>query len=176
MWGDPVTFKYGVRVQVRRVSEILATLDERGTIDQLPFMPEMLQYCGKAFNVSRQARQICVEGANIRGLSSAVFLDDLRCDGSAHGGCDKNCALIWKTAWLNPLKSDEFFIFDGEERSDMPSTLRVMFDHGPYFCQSSNLLKATWPITRGNPRRWYQGSIAASAPPHSPAILSARSF
>jgi hypothetical protein len=29
-----------------------------------------------------------------------VYLDDLRCDGSAHGGCQAGCRLYWKEAWL----------------------------------------------------------------------------
>jgi hypothetical protein len=38
-------------VEVRSAEEILATLDEHGCLDTLPFMPEMLQYCRKKFHV-----------------------------------------------------------------------------------------------------------------------------
>src|SRR5262249_17430198 len=33
-------------------------------------------------------------------MPSAVLLDDLRCDGSAHDGCQAGCRLYWKEAWL----------------------------------------------------------------------------
>jgi hypothetical protein len=29
-----------------------------------------------------------------------VYLDDLRCDGSGHGGCQAGCKIYWKEAWL----------------------------------------------------------------------------
>ena len=29
-----------------------------------------------------------------------MHLEDLRCDGSAHGGCQAGCLLYWKEAWL----------------------------------------------------------------------------
>ena len=33
-------------VQVRSKEEIISTLDANGRLDELPFMPEMLEYCG----------------------------------------------------------------------------------------------------------------------------------
>ena len=30
------------------------------------------------------------------------MLDDLRCGGQAHGGCQAGCRLYWKEAWLQP--------------------------------------------------------------------------
>jgi hypothetical protein len=38
-------------VQVKTAAEILATLDSEGKLDGLPFMPEMLQYCGQTVTV-----------------------------------------------------------------------------------------------------------------------------
>ena len=46
-------------VEVRSAAEILATLDERGRLDALPFMPEMLQYCGRRFRVFKSAHKTC---------------------------------------------------------------------------------------------------------------------
>jgi hypothetical protein len=40
---------------VRSVDEIFATLDARGSLKALPFMPEMLKYSGQRFRVSRRA-------------------------------------------------------------------------------------------------------------------------
>jgi hypothetical protein len=89
-------------VEVRSREEILATLDERGRLDALPFMPEMLQYCGKRFRVYKSAHKTCdtIESYKGRRMTSAVHLENLRCDGAAHGGCQAQCLLFWKEAWL----------------------------------------------------------------------------
>ena len=49
----------GEIVEIRSQVEILATLDEKGMLDHMPFMPEMLQYCGKRFRVFKQAHKTC---------------------------------------------------------------------------------------------------------------------
>jgi hypothetical protein len=36
----------------------------------------------------------------LRRYGNTVHLDDTRCDGSAHGGCQAQCTLFWKEAWL----------------------------------------------------------------------------
>src|SRR5689334_2093498 len=89
-------------VQVKSREEILATLDERGRLDALPFMPEMLQFCGKRFRVYKSAHKTCdtIETYKGRRMASAVHLEGLRCDGEAHGGCQAQCLLFWKEAWL----------------------------------------------------------------------------
>ena len=89
----------GDLVEVRSEAEILATLNEKGTLDKLPFMPEMLQYCGRRFRVASVAHKTCDTATFIMGrrMRDAVFLEDLRCDGSAHGGCQARCLLFWKT-------------------------------------------------------------------------------
>ena len=48
--------KPGELVRVRSASEIFATLDETGALDGLPFMPEMLKYCGRTLPVSAAGR------------------------------------------------------------------------------------------------------------------------
>jgi hypothetical protein len=92
----------GDLVEVRSASEILATLDEDGSLDGLPFMPEMAAFCGRTFVVERRADRICdtVDYTGSRRLPQAVLLADLRCDGSGHGGCQAECRLFWKEAWL----------------------------------------------------------------------------
>ena len=93
-------FRRGEVVSVRSLNEILATLDRDGKLEGLPFMPEMAQFCGATFTVHRRAEKTCVEGVGMRGLRGTVFLAGLRCDGSAHGGCERRCLLFWKEAWL----------------------------------------------------------------------------
>lgn len=41
--------RVGEVVEVLSQEEILATLDRNGELESLPFMPEMLQFCGKRF-------------------------------------------------------------------------------------------------------------------------------
>jgi hypothetical protein len=92
----------GDRVEVRSQNEILTTLDENGELDSLPFMPEMLQYCGQQMTVDKIAHKLCdtISGTGMRRMENAVHLVGARCDGSAHGGCQNACLIYWKEAWL----------------------------------------------------------------------------
>src|SRR5262245_24384453 len=94
--------KAGDWVEVRSREEILATLWEDGTLERMPFMPEMLRHCGKRFQISAVAHKTCDSAYKTGGrrLHNAVHLEDLRCEGSAHGGCQATCLFFWKTAWL----------------------------------------------------------------------------
>ena len=69
----------GDLVEVRSPAEILATLDARGVLGALPFMPEMAAYCGQRFLVERRADKICdtVKLTGSRRLPEAVFLANL---------------------------------------------------------------------------------------------------
>jgi len=77
--------RVGDLVEVRSVDEILKTLDSSGTLDLLPFMPEMLVYCGKRFKVWKRVHKTCdtIYYDGTREIKNVVMLDQLRCDGSA---------------------------------------------------------------------------------------------
>ncbi|MGB2714043.1 MAG: hypothetical protein WBC51_07685 [Vicinamibacterales bacterium] len=92
-------------VEVRSQQEILATLDQKGQLDGMPFMPEMFAFCGRRFRVFARAHKTCdtVNDYKGRKLEDSVHLADLRCDGGAHGGCEAGCLIFWKTAWLRPV-------------------------------------------------------------------------
>ena len=95
--------KAGELVALRPPTEILATLDENGTTDGLPFMPEMLEFYGKTFRVEARAERACDTMTwGVRRIPDTVLLDDLRCSGGAHAGCQASCRLFWKEAWLRP--------------------------------------------------------------------------
>jgi len=100
--GAP-NLKAGEWVQVLSREEILATLDSRGCLENVPFMPEMLPYCGQRLRVSARADKTC-DPANtpwtIRRLTHAVHLEGVRCDGAGHDGCQAGCLIFWKEAWL----------------------------------------------------------------------------
>ena len=93
-------------VEVRSEEEILRTLDADGKLDGLPFMPEMLGFCGQRYRVRARAHKACdtIDWQQFRRMESAVHLEELRCDGSAHGGCQAGCLLFWKEAWLRPVE------------------------------------------------------------------------
>ena len=98
----------GDLVEVKSPREILATLDGEGRHAGFPFMPEMIPYCGRRFSVWRRADKVCdtVDYTGSRRLPGGVILGDLRCDGSGHDGCQAECRLFWKTAWLRPVSKD----------------------------------------------------------------------
>ena len=106
--GTVLNLRVGELVQVKTAEEILATLDERGEFDSLPFMPEMLRFCGKRFRVYRRADKACdtIDWSTLRRMENAVHLAQLRCDGSAHGGCQAGCLLYWKEAWLQRVPAE----------------------------------------------------------------------
>jgi hypothetical protein len=100
-------YRHGDLVEVRPWEQILATLDDDGKLEGIPFMPEMARYCGQRFRVGRRADKTCVEGLGIRRLGNTVFLEGLRCDGSAHDGCQRACLIFWKEVWLRPVSAAE---------------------------------------------------------------------
>ena len=154
---DPIDarLRSGEWVEVRGAEEIARTLDEDGTLDGLPFMAEMLAYCGRRSRVLRSAEKTCVEVASgdyaireFRG-DDVVLLEGLRCSGADHDGCQRACMFFWKMAWLRRA---------GPDRPTPPASgvgtvklrprLKTMSAPGRYFCQSTELAKATQPLTR----------------------------
>jgi hypothetical protein len=89
-------------VEVRSAAEILATLDSEGALDGMPFLPEMVAHIGRRYTVSRRVDKICntVDATGSRRMFGTVYLEDLRCDGSGHQGCQAGCKIYWKDAWL----------------------------------------------------------------------------
>lgn len=96
-------FARGQWVRVKPWEQIQQTLDRNGSLQGLPFMPEMAKLCGMRFRIVRFANQVCanVGTVKIRKLADVVVLKVDRCDGQFHGGCEMGCDLLWKTQWLN---------------------------------------------------------------------------
>lgn len=116
--------KAGDWVEVRSRDEILATLDEHGRLDNMPFMPEMFQYCGQRFRVSKRADKTCqyIVGWSIRRVRDAVHLEQARCDGSGHGGCEAGCLIFWKEAWLERAESSDLLAAKRLQRKSTSSS------------------------------------------------------
>jgi hypothetical protein len=148
--------RVGDLVEVRSHEEILAMLDENGEFNSLPFMPEMLQYCGKRLTVSKVAHKLCDSvsvGGGMRRMENAVHLSGVRCDGSAHGGCQSACLIYWKEAWL---KRVDRVPDENQENPTHPPIPRITLpllekttrkEPGPggeerFSCQATELLRA----------------------------------
>ena len=56
----------GESVEILSVSEITATLDADGKFEGIPFMPEMVPFCGRRFRVLRRADSTCARGQRRR--------------------------------------------------------------------------------------------------------------
>src|SRR4051812_45932616 len=144
--------KVGELVEVRSADEIRATLDEDGELGGLPFMPEMLAYCGRRMTVHKVAHKSCdnISRTGLRRMSDAVHLSASRCDGSAHGGCENACSLYWKEQWLRRVHPDDPVAptSDAGRRRLLPllvlNAQRAPFEDGAprYSCQATEMLRA----------------------------------
>lgn len=141
-------------VQVKSPAEILLTLDADGTSDRLPFMPEMMEFCGRQFRVSKRVVKTCYYGTS-SGMrkfpaEDVVLLEGLRCSGEAHDGCQKACTIFWREAWLRKVEgpvSIETSI-DAESGRSLRSRLKTATGPKTYFCQASEILNATVELSR----------------------------
>ncbi len=141
--------KVGDLVEVRSAEEIRATLDEHGELDGLPFMPEMLAFCGRRLTVHKVAHKLCdyIGLTGLRRMYDAVHLTDSRCDGSAHGGCQNACSLYWKEQWLKRVDPDDPVTptSDAGERVLLPllvlNSTKEPFDDGEtrWSCQGTEM-------------------------------------
>jgi hypothetical protein len=141
-------------VEVKSSEQILQTLDERGTLDRLPFMPEMVDFCGRRFQVSKRVVKTCYYGAR-SGMrkfpaEDVVLLDGLRCSGAGHDGCQKACTIFWREAWLRKVDDLQTVEATGDPESNKRLLARLTTKTGPnsYFCQAGEILNSTVELTR----------------------------
>lgn len=149
----------GELIEVRSAEEIMATLDKDGCLDGLPFMPEMLEFCGQRHRVYKRAHKTC-DTVNQTGhktggrrMGNAVHLQNARCNGSGHGGCQAACLFFWKEAWLKRVPAKETAISLPVSTRSRATGLPVEWsvrtgpgvpdDQVRYRCQATELLEAT---------------------------------
>jgi hypothetical protein len=146
-------------------------------------MPEMLQYCGRKFRVFKSAHKTCdtISTYSNRRMKDAVHLEGLRCDGTAHDGCQAACLLFWKDAWLKPIHGPESTASRTEQPSvrrdgphgkalncDMETLTRaVRVKAGRqesleqlYSCQATELVRATTPLEWWDPRQYIRDLLS----------------
>lgn len=144
----------GDLVEVKSAPEIAATLDSSGTVDQLPFMPEMLAYCGKRFRVSQKVVIVCASGTKTGSVlrsfrnNDVVLLEGLRCSGADHDGCQKSCSIFWREAWLRKVDENTSSQCDTDSIEQLRSTLKTKVGPITYFCQASEILRATKALSK----------------------------
>lgn len=168
--------KAGDWVQVRSKEEILATLDGRGRLEGLPFMPQMLQYCGRRFQVFQRAHKTCDTivynwDSPGRKLPGGIHLN-LRCDGKAYGGCQAACLIFWKEAWLKPVDDEAV-----ERAAPAPGAGCTEADivratraddrkrgaEPRYSCQATELLNFTAPLPWWDARQYVEDYASGNA-------------
>jgi hypothetical protein len=175
-------------VEVRSPAEIMATLDERAATENMPFMPEMLQFAGRRFTVSRRVEKICDTAGKVTGMPSVsrrtqrtVYLDDLRCDGSGHGGCQAGCRLYWKEEWLRPVDPEapgadtdgsEALAALAEGATNATPSIEGGQERERFRCQATEARIASEPLGASDPRQYIRevaaGNVSAS---HVVAVL-----
>jgi hypothetical protein len=153
-----LNLRVGEIVEVRTAEEIFATLDKNGAFEALPFMPEMLKYCGKRFRVYKCAHKVCdtIIRDGVRKIENTVHLEGLRCDGEAHGGCQAECLLFWKEVWLKRIDDNShthptketmnrlnFFNEEKLRAKTHVSTGTTTSEEVVYYCQATEMRKAT---------------------------------
>jgi hypothetical protein len=156
-------------VQIKTRREIDQTLDAAGALGGLPFMTEMDGFCGKILRVHRRVDKIndMRNKTGLRRMHDAVTLSDVRCAGSHHGGCQAECQILWKDAWLRRVPSaqaDASWL--SHERSPGHSPQRNVpgDDSQTYHCQMTSLWEASRSMSsfdfRQDLRPLFSGNIA----------------
>ena len=153
---EPGSLRPGDKVRLRPLSEILATLDETGSHEGVPFMLEMTSYAGRTMTVYRRLEKICDymgEESRSRRMTDAVLLNETRCDGSGHGGCQAECRIFWKEVWLERADGSEA---DDSAYAVAPERLLPLLEVGAhrtdpelgevFRCQATEATRATTPM------------------------------
>jgi hypothetical protein len=156
-------------VEVRSQDEILATLDQDGALEGMPFMPEMLQYCGRRFRISKVAHKTCDTAykTGARRIRDCYHLQELRCDGTAHGGCQAGCLLFFKGSWLRKVDS-----LAQPERGASIAEVPVVLSRATrlsdqaekvrYSCQATRLYHASHPLKWWDPRQYIRDLLSGN--------------
>jgi hypothetical protein len=181
-------FRAGDVVEVRSLAEIMGSLDARGTLRGLPFMPEMARYCGRQFRVFNEVTKICetIDKTGYRQLSGTLSLQGLHCDGTFHGGCEARCLLFWREEWLKPVgrpstdSATEHPVQIHRNGRAMPDPaagsaevpdilLRSTIRNGEgadaatrYVCQITELKKASQPCSWWDPRPFVRDVVSGN--------------
>jgi hypothetical protein len=177
-----MTLQAGDWVEVRSKEEILRSLDRNGRLEQLPFMPQMFEYCGRRFKVYKRAHKTCDTVNPIAGrrLAASVHLE-MRCNGKAYGGCQAECLIFWKEAWLKPIEekaNSNHVSRDGNAREHKAQINGIgcseddvwqatcvrgqQDDDTRYMCQATQLPVFTTPLSWWDVRQYIEDYVSGN--------------
>jgi hypothetical protein len=139
-------------------------------------MPEMVELCGRRFVVAARADKVCDTITPFQHLSrrmaDTVLLEAARCHGAAHDGCQADCLVYWKAAWLRLV--DDRTAGAGIERMSDDGVTELLdrvtphVKHGGegayvYRCQATCAVEASAPLSTADPRpyvrEWASGNV-----------------
>ena len=114
-------------------------------------------------------------------MTGAVHLDDLRCSGEAHGGCQAGCLVFWKESWLKrvdgpvgaeaaALPGAKSATTEGCSEEDLHAGTRNSIDQSSsdeprYVCQSTQVANATHPLNWWDVRQYIEDYQSGNARP-----------
>jgi CelD/BcsL family acetyltransferase involved in cellulose biosynthesis len=103
--GLPSKFEPGTWVRVKDEAQIRATLDARGKLRGLAFVPGQWETCGEVHRVAARVRRIRDDHGVMRPVNGTVRLDGVDCGGHGHepAGCGRHCPLFYRDEWLEPV-------------------------------------------------------------------------
>ncbi len=164
MKNKNIGFLPGQKVIIVSREEMLATLDDKGTIDGLPLMPQMLELAGTEQQVFKRADKSCdtVDGSGGRKLKNTVHLLSSRCDGVAYGGCEARCLLFWHESWMREKDSVETSksTINGVEKLFELVQNGTISRHTDkqepvYRCQATEMLNYSEPLSGNNMAQYW---------------------
>jgi hypothetical protein len=103
-------------------------------------------------------------------MRNTVHLENVRCDGASHDGCQAGCLIFWKEAWVKPVSGEakeptvtapDLLTESPPLRTetDVAAATRVASSEGHghrYICQSTRLLDASEPLSAWDPRQYLE--------------------
>jgi hypothetical protein len=168
-------FRAGDPVEVKTAAEILATLDEQGRLEGLPFMPEMVLYCGRRFEVASRAQKVCDTShmTGSRRVPRTVLLDAPRCNGSSHGGCQAECRFFWKEDWLRAPSTPATAPSPAPDEAEARRTLLALAERNTqrpaegnggvvWSCQATELHGASQQVKALDPRSYIRELVSGN--------------
>jgi hypothetical protein len=101
-------------------------------------------------------------------MSNTVFLDDVRCDGAAHGGCAAQCRVYWKEAWLKRESSLVRHVDALSATALLDRVSRHTTQGGDpqtprYRCQATQAIVASVPVSTKDVRSYVREYRSGSA-------------
>jgi hypothetical protein len=92
-------------VEIKSREEILATLDPDGKNRGLSFELEMLDHCGRRYQVAYPVRKIILEQTGTMAeITHTVVLAGVACEGTCAKNCPRSNYFYWRESWLRRVE------------------------------------------------------------------------